>query len=141
MTRAVAEELTHCARRVWRNVLHGCRFRCRGRNHDRVIHRAGIGQRFNYLRDGRTLLPDAAINADQVTTALVDYGVENDGGLASLAITDDQLALAAANRNHGINCLQAGRHRLAHRLAINDAGSNALHGVVALRSNWTFIVD
>src|SRR5207248_2348252 len=141
MPRAVPEKFTHGTRRIRRDVLHGRRFRGRGRHHDRVIHRAGVSQRLYDLRDRRALLPNATINADQVTAALIDDGVENDRGLAGLPVADDQLALAAANRNHRINRLQTRRHRLAHRLAINYAGSNALDRVVALAGNRAFVVN
>ncbi len=43
------------------------------------------------------------------------------GGLAGLAVADDQLALAAADRDQRVHRLEAGRHRLVHRLARQDA--------------------
>src|SRR5262249_27475272 len=43
--------------------------------------------------------------------------VERNRGLAGLAIADDQFALAAADRNQGVDRLQSGRHRLVHRPA------------------------
>ena len=58
---------------------------------------------------------------------LVEDGVDRDGGLAGLAVADDQLALAAADRDQGVDGLQAGLHRLVHRLARNDAGRLDVH--------------
>ena len=40
-----------------------------------------------------------------------------DGGLAGLAVADDQLALAAADRGHGVDGLDPGLQRLVHGLA------------------------
>ena len=80
----------------------------------------------HHLRDRRTLLPDRAVDANQVVALVVDDGVERDRGLAGLPVADDQLALAAADRNHAVDGLQSGRHRLTHRLPVDDAGSNAL---------------
>ena len=57
-----------------------------------------------------------------VERLLVEDGVERDRGLAGLAVADDQLALAAADRDHRVDRLEAGRHRLVHRLARDDAG-------------------
>src|SRR5262245_50689033 len=54
---------------------------------------------------------------------LVDEGVERHGGLAGLAVADDQLALAAADRNERVERLEAGLHRLVHRLPRDDSGS------------------
>ena len=50
----------------------------------------------------------------------------SDGGLAGLAVADDELALAAADRNHGVDGLEAGGHGLAHALTVNDSGGEAL---------------
>ncbi len=59
--------------------------------------------------------------AGGVDRFLVEDGVENDGGLAGLAVADDQLALAAADRDQRIDGFEAGLHRLVHGLAGNDA--------------------
>src|SRR4029079_14140646 len=55
-------------------------------------------------------------------------GVHGNGGLARLTVADDELALAAADRNHRVDGLVAGLHRLAHRLAVDDARRDALDG-------------
>ena len=53
---------------------------------------------------------------------LVDDRVDDHRGLAGLPVADDQLALAAADRDQRVDRLQAGLHRLVHRLARDDAG-------------------
>ena len=93
---------------------------------DGVLHRAEVFERLDHLRDGRTLLADGAVNANQVAALAVDDGIERDGGLAGLAVADDQLALSAADRNHRVDGLESGGHRLLHGLAVDDAGSDAL---------------
>jgi hypothetical protein len=62
---------------------------------------------------------------------LVEDRVDRDRGLAGLAVADDQLTLAAADRHHAVDRLQAGLHRLANRLAIGDAGAMRSIGEVA----------
>src|SRR5690606_7145477 len=62
---------------------------------------------------------------------LVQDGVDRDGGLAGLAVADDQLALTAADRRHGVDGLQAGLHRLLDSLALHDAGRLQLEGAAA----------
>ena len=52
---------------------------------------------------------------------LVEDRVDGDGRLAGLAVADDQLALAAADRRHGVDRLDAGLHRLVDRLPAGDA--------------------
>ena len=94
------------------------------------------------LGDGRALLADRDVDAIEllalvaalVERLLVEDGVERDRGLAGLAVADDQLALAAADRDHRVDRLEAGRHRLVDRAARNDAGrldvdAGALGGV------------
>src|SRR5690606_17269620 len=58
---------------------------------------------------------------------LVQDRVDGDGGLAGLAVTDDQLALATADRRHRVDRLDAGLERLVDRLSAEDAGRLDLH--------------
>jgi len=126
VTAGIAEKFAHRASRVRRDVLQGGRLGGRRRDDDGVIHRARVGQDFHHLRDGRPLLPDRAIDANHVAALLVQDRVQNDGGLARLAVADNQFALPAANRDHRIDGLDAGLQRFAHRLPVHDAWGNAL---------------
>src|SRR5690606_3042776 len=47
---------------------------------------------------------------------------DGDGGLAGLAVTDDELALTTADGHEGVEGLDAGLQRLVHALALHDAG-------------------
>ena len=93
-------------------------------------HRAVFLERLHQLRHGGALLSDRDIDAVEllrfigpgVDRLLVDDGVDDHRGLAGLAVADDQLALAAADRDQCVDRLQAGLHRLVHRLARDDAG-------------------
>ena len=51
-----------------------------------------------------------------VKLALVNNGVNGDGRFTRLAVTDDQLALAAADGDHGVDGLDTGLKRLVYRL-------------------------
>src|SRR3712207_178890 len=64
-------------------------------------------------------------------SALVDDRVGDDGGLAGLPVADDQLALAAADRRHGVDRLDAGLQRLLHRLTLHHGGRLQLEGAAA----------
>ena len=92
----------------------------------RILHGAVVFERLHHLRDRRTLLADRDVDANHVAALLIDDRVERDRGLAGLAVADDQLALAAADRNHRVDGFDAGLHRLFHRLAIDHAGRHAL---------------
>src|SRR5690606_23650899 len=105
------------------------RLRGGGGDDDGVLERARLLERLDDLGDGRALLTDGHVDAVQlgrlvvggVDRLLVQDGVDGDGGLADLTVADDQLALAAADRDQGVDRLQAGLHRLVHRLAGDDA--------------------
>src|SRR3546814_9976886 len=67
------------------------------------------------LSNGGALLADGNIDAVKLLALivaligglLVDEGVDGDGGLAGLAVADDQLALTAADGNQRVNGLEA----------------------------------
>src|SRR6185437_11244394 len=113
-----------------RQVLHRRRIGRGGGDDDRVVERAVLLQDLDELRHGGALLAYRHIDAVQldllvarsVERLLVQDGVERDRGLAGLAVADDEFALAAADRDQGVDGLQPGRHRLMHRFARNDAG-------------------
>ena len=83
------------------------------------------------------LLPDGDINADQVLPLLIDDGVYGDGRLAGLAIANDELALPATDRDHGINGLDAGLDGGIHILALHHTGCNAFDRTITGSLNGT----
>ncbi len=130
MHAVVAEELADGGAGHRREELHRRRIGSGGRDHDRIFERAIVLEDLDELRHGRALLADGDVDAVELVAfrgaggmrrLLVEEGVENDGGLAGLAIADDQLALAAADRDQRVDGLEAGRHRLMHRFARQDA--------------------
>src|SRR6201998_1846416 len=125
----VAEVLAHGAAGEGGDVLHWRRIGSGRGDDDGVFQRALLFQHLHELRDGGALLADRDIDAVEldllvaggVERLLVQDRVERDRGLAGLAVADDKLALAAADRDQRVDGLEAGRHRLVHRLARNDA--------------------
>ena len=119
---AVVEEvLRHRAAGVGRHVLDRRRLVGRGGDDDRAVERPRVLERLREADDGRHALPDRDVDRDDVLVLVVDDRVDRDRGLAGLAVADDQLALAAADRDHAVDRLQAGLQRLLHRLALDDA--------------------
>ena len=92
-----------------------------GQDHHRVLEGAVALEGGHGLGDRGLLLADGDVDALHPQALLVEDGVDGDGGLARLAVADDELALAAADRGHGVDGLDAGLQRLAHRLALDDA--------------------
>src|SRR5690606_30095184 len=70
-----------------------------------------------------------------------DDRVERDRGLAGLAVADDQLALAAADRDHRVDRLEAGLERLVDALALHDAGGLQLERAAPLGLDLAETVD
>mmetsp|Transcript_64756 Transcript_64756/g.128016 ORF Transcript_64756/g.128016 Transcript_64756/m.128016 type:complete len:653 (-) Transcript_64756:1006-2964(-) len=95
---------------------------------DGVIHRARVAKGLHELSDGGALLADGNVDAVErlalvtksVDALLVDDGVDGDSGLARLTIADDELTLATADGHKRVHGLEAGLHRLMHRLARDD---------------------
>src|ERR1022692_1023662 len=137
----VAEIFAEGCRRIRRNVLHGRGFRGRRRHHDGVLHRTRVFQNLHHLCDRGPLLPDRIVDADQVIALAVDDGIEGDGGLSGLTVADDEFALTAANRNHAVDRLQSSSHGLAHRLAVNHAGSQTLQSDELIAGDGALVVD
>src|SRR5687767_15238823 len=108
MLAVVAEILTHGCARVGRKELHRRRIGSGRFDHNRVIHRAEVLQCFHYLGYSRSLLADCDVDANYVLAFLVDDRVNGDSGLARLSISNDQLALTAADWHHSIDRFQTG---------------------------------
>src|SRR4030095_9204345 len=100
MTSTIAEVFADRASGIGRQVLHGCWLARACRDNDRVLHRAIFLQRFHNLSDGRALLPNSDINADDVLALLVDDRVNRNRSFSGLTVADNQLALTAPDRNH-----------------------------------------
>ena len=105
----------------------------------RVLHRAGLLEGRADRRDRRALLADGDVDAADLLRRvagrpgflLVDDRVGDDRRLAGLAVTDDELTLAAADRRHGVDGLDAGLQRLLDRLALDHGGRLQLEGAAA----------
>ena len=131
----VAEVFAHGAAGKRRQKLHRRRVGGRRGDDDRIVERAVFFQNLDELRDRRALLAHRDIDAIEldllvvrsVERLLVQNRVERDRGLAGLAVADDQLALAAADRDQRVDRLEPRRHRLVHRFARNDAGRLHVH--------------
>src|SRR5207244_7269386 len=74
------------------------------------------------LSHRRGPLADGDVDARHILAALVEDRVHEDRRLARRPVADDQLALAAPDRDHRVDRLQARLERLLDGLALDDAG-------------------
>ena len=138
---AVAEVFAHRGAGVRSDVLHGSRLGSRSSNNDGVVHGAILFELGDNIGDGRGLLTDSDVNADQILTLLVNDRVNGDSGLTRLTVANDQLTLTAADRHHRVKGLQAGMNRLGNGLTIDDARGDLFDNVKFLGFNRPLAVN
>ena len=110
-------------------------------NDDGVLESAMLLERLTDCGDRRGLLANGDVDANHVLVLLVDDRVDADSGLTSLTVANDELTLAAANRDHRVDSEQAGLNGLANTLTGHNAGSLELDGAIALDLNGAHTVD
>ena len=86
MLPAEEEVLAHRRPGARRHPLDRRRLVGEGDDEDRVLHRARFAEAFDDLGDGRRLLTDRDVDADQVAPALVEDRVDDQRGLAGAAV-------------------------------------------------------
>ena len=138
---AVTEVLTHGATGIRSQVLQSSRFGGRGNHHDGVGQGAVLFQLAHHVGDGGGLLANRNVDTLNAGIFLVDDGVDRDGGLTNLTVTDDQLTLATTDRDHGIDGFQTGLDRLVNRLTLDNARCDHFDRREAVVVDRTFTVD
>ena len=137
----VHEIFAHRAAGIGCDVLQRRQLRRRRGYDDGIVHRAARLEHADQLRNGRPALADGDVDADDVLALLVEDGVGGDGGLAGLAVADDQLTLAAANGDHRVDGLDAGLEWDTDALALENAGRGRLDRVEADGVDRALAVD
>lgn len=105
MFAVVTEEFSHSTARIWSQVLQRSSIGSRGGDDDGVADGTGICQPLYDLSDSGSLLSDGDVDAVKlllfvgsiVEPLLVNNGVDGQGSLASLSVTDDQLTLTTTD--------------------------------------------
>ena len=110
------------------DVLHRGGLAGGGTEDDAVLHGAALFQAVVNLGHSGVLLADCHVDADDVLALLVQDGVNGDGGLAGLAVADNQLPLATADGHHGVHGQDARLQRHGDRLPGDNAGGLPLDG-------------
>ena len=149
MAAAVAEEFAHGAAGIGCEELQRCRIRRGSSHNDGIFHGVIVGQRLDELSNRGTLLTDGDIDAIELRALilafidglLVQDGVDDDGGLAGLTVTNDQLTLATTNRDQAVDCLEAGLHRLMNRFTRDNARCLDFNALAGGTFNRAFAVD
>lgn len=130
-------------------ATHRSCFRSSGGNDNGVLHGVVLLEGLDELSNSGSLLTNSNVDTIQllllittiVPSLLVKDGVETDGSLACLTITNDQFTLTTANGNHGIDGLETSLDRLVDRLARQNAGSLELCAATLLGVKRALAVD
>jgi hypothetical protein len=118
-------------------------------NDDRVLHGIVLLEGLDELGDGGTLLTDGDIDTIEllafvsaiVPAPLIEDGVNGDGGLAGLAVTDDELTLATTNGHHRVDRLEVGQHGLVDGTAGENGGGFDRGRAAFRRLDGTLAID
>ena len=131
------------------DVLEACGIGCRGGHDGGVLHGAGLFEGLLHRCDGGALLADGDVDAADLllriagfpVTLLVDDRIDCDSGLTGLAVADDELALATADRRHCVDGLQAGGHRLINRMTMHNVRCLGLENTTAFGLDFAKTVN
>ncbi len=137
----VHEILCQGSRRIGRDVLNGCCFTGGGRHDGGVFHGTVLLQVLHERRHGGLFLADGHVNTNAVLVFLVNDGVHGNGGFSRLPVADDELTLATANGEHGIDGQNTGLHGFADGLSVNDTRRRLLNGTIVICDDAAVAVD
>ena len=126
---------------IRRNILQRRGLR-RTRIHDhRIAHRIIFLQLLHQTCNRGFLLADGNINAVDILALLIDDRINRNCRLAGFPISDDQLTLTFADRNHRVNDLKASHQRLINRTSCHDSRSNPLNRASLLRMDFSLVIN
>lgn len=143
-------------RKKWRiltsersKVLERSGFGGRRGHDDAVTHRIILLEGLDELGDGGSLLADSDVHTVQllglvagvVPPLLVQHGVQGDGGLSGLTVTNNQLTLTSANGHHGVDGLETGLYGLVDGATGQNAGGLELRTALLLGVEGALAVD
>mmetsp|Transcript_7454 Transcript_7454/g.9250 ORF Transcript_7454/g.9250 Transcript_7454/m.9250 type:complete len:435 (-) Transcript_7454:852-2156(-) len=121
----VTEVFSHGSSGVGCEELKWGRIGCSGGYNDTVVHGFLLIKLSYELGDGGTLLSNSNVDTGERVGLglLVNNGINGDGGLTRLTISNDKLTLSTPNWDEGINGLKTSKHRLGDRLPGDDTWS------------------
>lgn len=120
-----------------------------GGHDDGVLHGVVLLKGLDELGNSGSLLTDGDVDAVKllglvlgvVPPLLVENGIQSNGGLTGLTITDDQLTLTTADGNHSVDRLETGLYGLVDGGTGQNAGSLELSTALLLGAEGTLAVD
>jgi hypothetical protein len=126
----ITEPFTHGGTGEGSDVLERSGLGGGGGDNDGVLHGVVLLKSLDELGDGGSLLTNGDVDAVKllglvlavVPPLLVEHGVESDGSLTSLTVTNDQLTLTTADGNHGVDRLKTSLYGLVDGVTGENTG-------------------
>jgi hypothetical protein len=145
----VTEVLSHGSTGEGSDVLKRSGLGGGGGDNDGVLHGVVLLKSLDKLGDGGSLLTDGDVDAVKllglvlavVPPLLVEHGVESDGSLTSLTVTNDQLTLTTADRNHGVDGLETSLYGLVDGVTGKNTGGLLLGTTLLGGVDGTLAID
>ena len=134
------ELFTDGAARVRCNILKRGRFICGSYNDNCMLHRAVFFKDTQCTGNCGFLLTHSHIDTNYAFAFLIDDGIDRNGGLTGLTVADDQLALSATDRDHGVDGFDTGLNRGIHILAFHHTRGNTFDRAEARGRNRSLAV-
>lgn len=130
-------------------VLQGSGLGGGGGNDDGVLHGVVLLQGLDELSNSGTLLANGDVDTVQllglvvgvIPPLLVQHGIQSDGSLSGLTITNDQLTLTTADGHHGVDGLKTGLDGLVDGATGQNAGSLELGTALLLGVERALAID
>ena len=127
--------------RIGNDVAQGRGLAGQSGDHDRVIQGPAFPQEADHACQRGGLLPDGRVDAQDAGVFLAENDVESESGLSDLAVSQDELPLAPAQRHQCVEQLDAGVERLEDRSPLHDPGRCGLDRPRPLRGDRTQTVE
>src|ERR1700730_8843582 len=141
MLAAIAEILGHGETGKGCNPLQSRRACRSGNDDDAALGCSAFLDRIDGAAYTRALLANRDVDTDDVARFLIDNRVDRDRRLADGTIADDEFALAAAEREQGIDDDETGLNWLDHEIPIDNRRCRALNGLQRVGRYWSFTIE
>jgi hypothetical protein len=145
----VTEVFSEGASGVGGNELEGSGIGSGGSNDDGVTECTSVIKGLHDVGNSGSLLSNSDIDAVELVVNfvvverrfLVEDGINSDGGLSSLSITNDKLTLSSTNGHKSIDALESGLHGLVDGFSGDNTGSLELNSLTDIRVDGTLGID
>lgn len=149
MLSVVSEIFTNSATRIRSQELKGSSFGGSSSNDDGVFHGFMVSEGLDQVGDCGSLLSDSDVDTEKLlldltgveVLLLVDDGIDSDGSLTSLSVTNNKFSLSSTNGDQTINGLKTSLHGLVDGFSGDNTGSLNFDSLSSVSVDGTKTID